>query len=278
MGALLEGLMNGTSFPKISIITANLNGAVTLERTINSIICQDYPNLEYLVIDGGSSDCSIDIINRYIDYIDVVLIEEDQGISDAFNKGIERATGDLIGIISSDDFLEENILSEVAKCYLKNIETDVIYGNAGFVEDSKVVIVLPDSLDRIWIGQPLKHSSVFVARDAYEKWGKFNLEYLYAMDYELILRFYLAGAKFVYLEKTLSHFLAGGVNQKYINRTIREVRDITVRYGRSKMRANLTLCSKLMKICLKNILLTIRFNYIFSVYRWFSPRYCTRRH
>jgi glycosyltransferase involved in cell wall biosynthesis len=270
--------MKKYSLPKISIVTANLNGAATLERAIQSIIYQDYQNLEYVIIDGGSTDSSLDIIERYTDKIDVVLIEKDQGISDAFNKGINRATGDIIGIISSDDFLAEVVLNDVAESYLQNNKPDVIYGDAGFLEDNRISLVRPDGLDKIWSRQPLKHSSVFVARNAYEKWGKFSLEYRNAMDYEFILRLYVAGAKFVYIPKTLSFFSAGGVNQKNLTQTIREVRDISARYGRSKLKANFTWFGKFVKIFLKRVLSAIRLTSILSIYRLFSPRYRTRGH
>ena len=265
--------MNNTKLPRISIITANLNGAATLERTVQSIIQQDYSNLEYVFIDGGSTDGSLGIVDLYKDKINIILSEIDQGISDAFNKGIDRATGDIIGIISCDDFLVEGVLNDVAKCYLENNQPDVIYGNAGFVEDNKIIPIRPDSLDKIWLRQPLKHSSVFVSKKAYEKCGKFSLEYRYAMDYELMLRFYLAGAKFVYLKKTLSCFSAGGENQRHLTKTIKEVRDISVRYGRSKVCANLTWVGKLAKIFLKRVLLATKLTPVLSIYRFFSPRY-----
>ena len=103
-----------TKRPKISIITISFNSDKTLEDTINSVISQDYPNLEYLIVDGGSKDRTLDIVDKYRDKIDVVVSEPDKGISDAFNKGIQLATGEIIGIINSDDLLMPGALQEIS--------------------------------------------------------------------------------------------------------------------------------------------------------------------
>ncbi len=261
------------NLPKISIITANLNGALTLERTIKSIISQGYRELEYIFVDGGSTDGSLEIVNCYKENIDVLIVEKDNGISDAYNKGIEKATGELIGIISSDDFLADNILTNIANSYLENYRPDVIYGNAGHIEDGKTRIVRPDSINTIRDRQPLKHSSVFVTKNAYEKWGKFSVKFRYAMDYELVLRLYINGAKFVYLNKTLSFFSAGGVNQRAMGKTIREVHNITVKYGFPKWKADLVLSRKIMKYQTKKILKTFNLYHLISIYKYFHPRY-----
>ena len=101
--------------PKISIITITFNSEKTLEETIESVLSQNYPNLEYLIIDGGSSDGTLEIVKRYKDKIDFVISEPDRGISDAFNKGIRYATGEIVGIINSDDLLLPDALHKVAE-------------------------------------------------------------------------------------------------------------------------------------------------------------------
>ena len=100
--------------PKISIVTITFNSESTVEDTIKSVVSQDYPNLEYIIIDGGSKDGTLEIVDRYRDRIAKVVSEPDKGISDAFNKGIRNATGDIIGIINSDDILLPGALSAVA--------------------------------------------------------------------------------------------------------------------------------------------------------------------
>ena len=103
--------------PRISIVTITYNSAATLEETIRSVTMQDYPALEYVIIDGGSTDGTLDIVQKYKDQIQVVVSEPDKGISDAFNKGVSRATGEIIGIINSDDILLPGALQEVAAAY-----------------------------------------------------------------------------------------------------------------------------------------------------------------
>ena len=104
-------------FPRITIVTITFNSAATLEETIRSVTMQDYPALEYVIIDGGSSDGTLDIVQKYRERIQIVVSEPDKGISDAFNKGIARATGEIIGIINSDDILLPGALRELAEVY-----------------------------------------------------------------------------------------------------------------------------------------------------------------
>ena len=101
--------------PRISVITITYNSAATIEETIRSVTMQDYPDLEYVIIDGGSTDGTLDVVQKYKDRIQVVVSEPDKGISDAFNKGVDRATGEIIGIINSDDILLPGALQEVAR-------------------------------------------------------------------------------------------------------------------------------------------------------------------
>ena len=268
--------MDNSSLPKISIITVNLNGVATLERTIQSIIHQSYQNLEYLVIDGGSTDGSLNIINRYADLIDVVLIEKDKGISDAFNKGIERATGDLIGIVSADDYLPEGSLQAVAKVWLTKPDMDVIYGNSIVYEpgNTRQFIVKPDKDFRaIWRRQPLKHSAMYVSRKTYSKFGMYNLKYHLAMDYELTLRFYLKNASFVYINKVIGAFCIGGINDQNFVKTMAEVRDISIHYGYLKIKAHYWFFIKVIKLYIKKLLYRLHLFSLIKIYRNFSSRF-----
>ena len=117
VGRTDEHLLEVKLFPRISVITITYNSAATLEETIRSVTMQDYPALEYVIIDGGSTDGTLDIVQKYKDQIQVVVSEPDKGISDAFNKGIAHATGEIIGIINSDDILLSGALREVAEAY-----------------------------------------------------------------------------------------------------------------------------------------------------------------
>ena len=158
--------------PKISIITITFNSEKTLEETINSIIGQNYENLEYLIIDGGSKDGTMQIVDKYRDKIAFAVSEPDKGICDAFNKGISHATGDIIGIINSDDILLPGALETVANHY--SPEIDVYSGNVLMWNDQTghTYIRKPD-IEFKGIRNSFKagHPARFIARKAYEKYG-----------------------------------------------------------------------------------------------------------
>lgn len=268
--------MDNLSFLKVSIITVNLNGEATLERTIKSIVHQSYQNLEYLIIDGGSTDGSLNIINRYKDLIDVVLIEKDKGISDAFNKGIERATGGLIGIVSADDYLPEGSLEIIAEAWKNNQDVDVIHGNSivfGLGSKRRFVVKPDKDFRAIWKRQPLKHSAMYITRKAYLKFGKYDIKYHLAMDYELVLRFYLKNASFAYINKVIGAFCIGGINDQNFVKTMAEVRDISIYYGNLKIKAHYWFFIKVTKLYIKKLLYRLHLFSLIKIYRNFSSRF-----
>jgi len=226
--------------PLISIITITYNSEKTFQQTIDSIMKQGYENLEYIVVDGGSKDKTLEIIKENSDCITKYISEKDNGISDAFNKGIKIASGDVIGIINSDDALCENALKVIAENF--DDKTDVYYGDCVVTDDDfnpiSILHANPDLSGMSYVFQ-MAHPSVFVSKKAYEKWGVFNEEYKCAMDYDLLLRFYKNGAVFKYINKNLSKYRVGGQNQVFRKRTIKEVRDISVKHGGNKCKANL---------------------------------------
>ena len=154
--------------PKISIITITYNSDATIEETIRSVTMQDYPALEYVIIDGGSTDGTLDIIQKYRDQIQIVISEPDKGISDAFNKGIARATGEIIGIINSDDILLPGALQEVAEAY--NPQVDIYSGLILFWNEDtdETFPSYPDvSFDTLKLQYNVAHTARFVRKDAY---------------------------------------------------------------------------------------------------------------
>ena len=160
---------------KISIITITYNSEKTLEDTIKSIAAQRYKELEYLIIDGGSTDQTLEIVKRNTAVVTHWISEPDRGISDAFNKGIRMATGDVIGIINSDDLLAENALRNIAENM--SSDTEVFYGNAiYFSENQQKFRVKPhDNIDDLRKCMALVHPATFVRKSAYEKYGDFDL-------------------------------------------------------------------------------------------------------
>ncbi len=224
---------------KISIITITYNSERTVRDTFESIRREAYDNLEYLVIDGGSRDATLDIAKEYGDIITVLVSEPDEGISDAMNKGIRMATGELIGIIHSDDALEKGALLRVAELW--DGKTDVYYWDCVVLhEDGTPSHILQPDKDLLQKkhGFCINHPATFVTKAAYEKYGAFDKSLKCCMDYDLFYRyFYKYKARFQYVPASLARYRMGGTNQQLRNTTIDESCRIMIRYCGSKPRA-----------------------------------------
>lgn len=211
--------------PKISIITITYNSEKTLERTIKSIVSQEYDNLEYIIIDGASKDCTLDIVEKYRDYISIVVSEPDKGISDAFNKGIKRATGEIIGIINSDDILLPGALKAISEYYDSKI--DVYRGrlivnnpNTGFRFSSGMPDIHFSVSD--YIKLKVNHPSTFISRKAYEKVGLYKVDVKYIMDIDMLFRLSNAECSFVYVPHDLAMFNIGGATSDSFYKKVTE--------------------------------------------------------
>lgn len=180
---------------KISIITVSYNSAQTIEHTIQSVLSQTYPNIEYILVDGASQDNTLKILEKYKSKISKFISEKDNGIYHAMNKGIKMATGDIIGILNSDDFYaDDNVLNDVVTTFEKS-KADSIYADLQYVDANNT-----QKIKRYWKSGTYKpgdflfgwmppHPTFFVKREVYEKYGLFNESLRSAADYELMLRF-----------------------------------------------------------------------------------------
>ena len=241
--------------PKISIITITYNSELHLEETINSIRQQNYSNLEYIIIDGGSTDGTHKIIERYKDFINVFVSEKDKGISDAFNKGINRSTGEIIGIINSDDLLEPEALNAIAEAYDPNV--DIYSGNVLVWNDrtNQVYEYSPDIVfDCLKLLYKVAHPSRFIRKSAYEKWGLYSLDLKYKMDIDLIVRFAKAGAKFIHINRSLARFRKGGSTSHPIWKKRNDYYLFVIRNGWSEWSFRYIWCLAVMKYYAKTIL------------------------
>lgn len=234
------------TYPKISLITITYNSEKYLEQTIKSVIGQNYPNLEYLIIDGGSKDHTLDIVNKYRDKIAYVVSEPDKGISDAFNKGVKAATGEIIGIINSDDLQMPDALKTIAEHY--DPEVDILRGTIISWNDQTGARVTkrpihPFSLATSYFLNGLNKKSVchacsFISKAAYERWGVYQLKYKYMMDRDLLTRFHQHGAKVKIIDHPLAISRIGGVTtQTPVHKKIKEVRNVCLDNGGSKLLA-----------------------------------------
>lgn len=225
---------------KITIITISYNSEKTIENTIKSVINQNYNNIEYIIIDGGSSDGTMSIINKYKDKINKIVSEKDRGISDAFNKGIKMATGDLICMINSDDLMNENAAQSVAEVYEENV--DIYYGDIISVDQYKNRIRRkPRKLKRFLYSQPIYHQSTYINKRAYEKFGLYDINLKMAMDYELLYKMYLGGVKFKYINKALATFSLEGLSGSNELKNAKIVYKVSLQCGTPKRSAFLYL-------------------------------------
>lgn len=204
---------------KVSIITTCYNRAKTIRGAIESVLAQDYPDIEYIVVDGASSDGSTDIIREYEGRIAKIVSEPDHGMYEAINKGIRLATGDVIGLIHSDDFFYDNhVISRVVE-RMEQTHADFLYGNGLFVNSEHT-----DKVVRNWIGGKYRtwkvrhgwlplHPTCYIRRSAIEKRGLYNETYKIAADSDFLVRYLLGGDITVtYLNEYIVRMRMGGLS------------------------------------------------------------------
>jgi len=213
---------------KVSIITVTYNSAKYVDDCINSIIRQNYKNIEYIVIDGGSNDGTVDIIKKYSSYITKWISEEDNGMYDALNKGMVLATGDVVGILNSDDVLASaDVISEIVKCFQQN-NVDSLYGDLVYVDPFDLQKVL-----RFWKGLPYDrrrfkygwmpaHPTFYIRRQLIEKFGGYESHYFTAADFEFMARYlYRFKVSSCYLQKLIVKMRVGGASNESFSRRFR---------------------------------------------------------
>lgn len=205
---------------KISLITAAYNSAATIKATLESVESQGYTDLEYIVVDGGSSDSTVSVLREFSKIVSVIISEPDHGIYDAMNKGVCHATGEVVGILNSDDFyLHSNVLREVAAAFAADSSLDVLVGDVDFVAEddlSRPVRTYRATGFQPWmfrIGIMPPHPAVFVRKSAYERVGLYKLGYKIAADFDFLVRLLLIdGAKYRVAGKHWVRMRTGGAS------------------------------------------------------------------
>jgi glycosyltransferase involved in cell wall biosynthesis len=206
---------------KISVITAVYNNQATIASALESIFNQSYPSIELIVIDGGSTDGTLDVLNLWKDRIDVLVSESDEGIYDALNKGIVHSSGDVVGFLHSDDIFENNdVLANIASAF-KDGTVDAVYGDLIYVRQNNIGQVIRrwksgtynnNSFSQGWMPP---HPTFYVRRSVYYRLGRFDTRYHIAADYDIILRFLAVDKiKTVYIPKVLVRMRVGGVSNR----------------------------------------------------------------
>lgn len=213
---------------KISIITVCYNSDRTIRDTIESVLLQDYPHIEYIIVDGVSKDNTLGIINQYATKISKVISEPDNGIYDAMNKGIQLSTGSIIGILNSDDFFENSkVVSEVVKEFILNPAVSCVFGDVVFVdpnETNKITRFYSSKGFRPWklrFGWMPPHPATFIKREVYQELGNYAVEYKISADYEFFVRMLLVHhLSYSRIDKVLIKMRAGGVSTSGIKSSL----------------------------------------------------------
>lgn len=213
---------------KFSIITVCLNAAATIERTLDSVLSQSCPASEYIVVDGGSTDGTREIIERYRPHLAHVVFELDEGIYDAFNKGVVRATGDIVGILNADDLYAPWALETVAEACRDHPEAGVFYGKLAVVDEARhqwTVYPVGDH-GRLLSHMSIAHPATFVRRSVYDRFGVFDPSFRVSGDWDLMLRLIRSGVCFQPVDRVLTAFRNSGVSSSYSRRLLAENRRI----------------------------------------------------
>jgi glycosyltransferase involved in cell wall biosynthesis len=205
---------------KVSIITAAYNSAATIRDTLESVRSQDYKNIEHILVDGKSKDETVSIIKSF-PHVAKCVSEKDKGLYDAINKGITIATGDVIGILNSDDFFPDTkVISKIAATF-KEKQVDAVYGNVAFVKPGNLgkVVRLYSSKKftprKFAYGYMPAHPSFYVKKEVYDKLGLYKVDYKIAADYELLMRLiYKNNISYAFLEEVLVMMRTGGVSNR----------------------------------------------------------------
>ena len=205
---------------KISIITICFNSEETIRDTIESVLSQDYPEIEYVIIDGLSKDNTMNIVSEYNNKISKIISEPDQGIYDAMNKGIQLSTGDVIGMLNSDDFFEyPSVISDVVNRFKSEPKASLVFSDVVFVEPSNTQNIMrfySSEKFRRWklrFGWMPPHPATFIKRSAYEQVGDYSIDYKISADYELFVRMLMVHRlAYSRIDKVLVRMRAGGIS------------------------------------------------------------------
>ncbi len=254
--------------PLISVVTVVYNGEKYLEQTILSVLEQDYDNVEYIIVDGGSTDGTLDIVKKYENAIDYWISEPDKGISDAFNKGIKLTIGECIGIINADDWYESDCISTI----VMNLQNGgILYGRINYWTDAKIDFTSTPDHSKIEEEMSISHPAVFIKRSVYEHIGLFQTSYQLAMDYELILRAYRQNTTFHYINRIISNMRNDGISAQHWIRASKEVKRAKISLGSSRISAELNFLSHTLwpyvKVSIFKSINNSPFRYILIPYR-----------
>lgn len=232
---------------KVSIITATYNSAVYVSECVKSVYSQSYPDIEHIIIDGASKDNTLEIINATPNRVTRIISEPDKGIYDAMNKGIGLATGDIIGILNSDDlYINNEVISTIIKEFERDNQLEAVHTNLYYVNSNDT-----NQIVRHWItgeyvpgsfltGWHPAHPTLFLKKEVYLKYGNFDLEFKLAADFEFMLRiFEKYGIKSKYIPVTTVKMRLGGATSKNLKNILKGNRECLLAFSKNNFKTPL---------------------------------------
>lgn len=236
-GLRLQGVYkeNTIENPLISVVTVVYNGERFIESAIQSILDQSYKNIEYIIVDGNSSDSTLDLIKKYDSQIDYWVSEKDSGIYDAMNKGVSLCSGQYIGILNADDYYADDTCEKIKNAIINHSDVDIFHGNVEHVtfQGEKISLAVPKPVDMLKSGMVLRHPSCFVSKKWYEKQGGYDRDLKIASDFKFLYHSYKNGANFKNLGIRTTFMREGGVSDVQAKQGWKEVMKVCKDLGDS---------------------------------------------
>lgn len=225
---------------KITVITVCYNSVKTIDKTITSVLAQDYDDLEYIIIDGGSVDGTLDIIEKYKEKISLCISEPDHGIYDAMNKGLERAKGEVFAFLNSDDYYADNVLKNVNK-YFETSNADLVSGNIYLCVNgiNKKVFFDRNNREKMFFEVVYPHPALFAKKQLYMKYGGFDTSYRIAADTDWVMKVCFNGANMLCVEDYFTYFSGNGVSFTKKYAALTEQYHIALKYAHLKEYAHM---------------------------------------
>jgi glycosyltransferase involved in cell wall biosynthesis len=260
--------------PLVSIITIVYNGEKHIADCVRSVQRQSYPHIQYIVVDGGSKDNTLGVLQQFPTVITDLISEKDEGISDAFNKGILRAKGEIVGLINADDWYEDNAV-EMAVNALAN--ADIAYGDLRLWRNGNPDFIFKGDHTRIRQEMRTNHPTVFIRKTCYDRFELFDKQYRCAMDYDLLLRFHLNGCRFNYIPTVLANMRWEGLSDSGWMMGVRETLAIKNKYLPNRRLANrLYYYRHVVSIAIPRILQKWNLGFLPRLYRSFRSNLTSR--
>ncbi|AJI54434.1 glycosyltransferase like 2 family protein [Francisella philomiragia] len=239
---------------KFTVITVCYNSEKTIQRTLQSIKDQTYKNIEYIIIDGGSTDKTLDIINNYKDIVDILISEPDNGIYDAMNKGIKLATGDYIGFLNSDDYYTNDIFEEYNKALIKEI-VDYIYSDTYFVRNNSIQYLRAHQKisKKVYQYMPFAHLSLYIKKDLLKRL-MFDTRYSIAADLDLLNKLIKQTDSYVAVDKACCYFVEGGISTRQLLSTLKEAKEVIISHNKNPVATNFYFGYRFILLYIRNLM------------------------